>query len=308
MNKLVAVLAAICIIFGSIAALSEPLDDEFAHAFADYPGDPFEDFEVDLDDDTTAPVEADDPFNEFVDDGENGAEFDPFSDFAGSDEELPSYPSDGQDDTPADPTPAPAAPDASLSGEMTLPLPSGTLALSFDPTTEYSVVEKHLVEAAFYAYDNPNSTLYEVFLMFPDDVTEGLTITPEYAMTSAVDTAIGLVISTRDQDTYYVASQQSTTGPYPETSTYSLHFDTISRGAATTTYTGTFSATLVSLSLITGEVDQTLNVDGATFSFTIGNDNSAPEGSDDLPENPFGDFGIEPDLVTPTPAPDYRRV
>ena len=332
MKRFLAVLIGFLIICLLPAALANDLDDDFAEAFDSYRVDPFSDFDPAFEDDPFPMDDGEDPFAGFTDDT------DPFAAYTGDDSTTPygnafmSYDSSSAEDNEdpfadpfADPdaTPAPDAPSAA--GSMNINIAGEALVLNFDASPAYSSVQSHLVQASFYTYGSATGNLYELFLTFPDSVRAGDAITPEYAMKSAVDSSVVLLVSSPEKDTFYVASQQTTSGPYPETSSYSLRFDSVASAGGTTTYTGTLDANLVSLSQKTGEVDKSLRIEGANFTFTIAGDmggkSDKGDGNDDNADNsgssggsspdPFDEFTDLPTLKpqpTPTLAPDFRRV
>lgn len=311
MKRFLAAMLGIFIFCLSLAALADNLDDEFAEAFDSFRFDPFAGFDdpFPMDED---PGSADDSFEDFADESwldTFGNAFTSFDGGTAEDEEDPFA-------EPDDPAPS----DEFGSGSLQVNIGGETLNLNFDPSPSYSSIVDHLVQAAFYTYGADTGNLYEMFLTFPDSVRSGDTITPEYAMTSAVDSSVVLLISSAEQDTYYVASQQSTTGPYPETSNYSLHFDTVTPGAASTTFYGNITADLVSFNQSTGQIDKTLHIEGATFIFTIASSGQERDGDTDPGEGdsdpgdggvPFDDFTDLPTpapMPTPTLAPDFRKV
>ncbi len=339
MKRILAVLLGLMIACLSLAALADDLDDEFAEAFDGFRIDPFADFEPSFGDDSPD-LGGDDPFAGFI-----GDDSDPYAAFFGDGGAGPfgnafmSYDnSDAEDseDPFADPgpeaTPAPSA--SANAGSIRITIAGEPLTLSFDPSPAYSSVQDHLVQAAFYTYGSATGNLYELFLSFPDSVRAGDAITPEYAMKSAIDSSIVLLISTAEKDTFYVASQQSTTGPYPETSSYTMRFDAVTPGDDSTTYAGSITANLVSYSQKTGKIDETVHIEDAAFSFTMpnaagsGSDSgsgsgdapggSAPEAGDDFnagdgsgSADPFDEFTDLPTLAplpTPTLDPDFRKV
>lgn len=292
MKRLLAVLLGLAICLLPLAATAEewddlPFDEENPFAFPD------EDEEFDIDPSLSFAEDFEvDPFASFLGDDDAGDLYafafgEDFPFFFGGDGEI-HLPEGAPTDS------------ATGSGSLQATINGENLVLSFDPSPSFSSINNGLVQAAFYTYGDTSGDLYELYLTFPYATRGGETITPEYAMKTGSETSVMLVISNTDKDEYYIASQLNTE-VFPRTSSYSLHFDSVSPGADTTAYAGSVTADMVSYSVITGEIGASVHIEDATFSFDIAN---AAPGEDD--ENPFADF--------PTPAPssslppDYRKV
>ena len=322
MKKFAAALVGMLILTLCLNALASDLDEDFEDAFDSFRVDPFADFSPDFEDeDDPFPMDDSALYDDFTDDddpydpgdGQSGSIGNAFMSYGDSVDE------DAEDPfaDPADPGATPA-PDSSTdstdkgSGSLKANIGGEALELKFDASPTYSSIEGHLLQAAFYTYGADTGNLYEMFLSFSDSVKAGESLTPEIAMKSEPNTALILVISTATEDTYYVASQQTTTGPYPSTSNYTLSFDSVTNNGDTTTYVGTFTADLVSYSPKTGEIDKTMHVEGATFDFTIANESKSDDKDDDGGSgDPFDNFTDLPTIApdpTPTMAPDLRRV
>ena len=200
-------------------------------------------------------------------------------------EELPENPFGYfQEDHPED-----AEPRADVdSGEsITLDFKGESIRLAFDPTPQYSQIQGGMVQASYYAYGADGTTLYELYISFPDTAKPGMIITPEYEAITNGDASVTLIVSGSSPERYYFSSLADGF-VYPSDSDFSIAIESISGG----TYSGTFSAKLVSLDMSSGAVADTLVLPDTPFSFTIGG--STP-----------GD--------TPTPAPtvspdDMRKV
>lgn len=265
-------------------------------------------------DEDTGDVEFDiDPFSDFAE----AFEVDPYMSNLGDDdidEELFAYAFgegnafDGSHSGDADQSPdaTPAPPISGGSGSLQATINGEQLVLSFDSSPAYSNISNNMAQAAFYTYGDSTGYLYEMFLVFPYDSKGGDTITPEYAMQNAVDTSVMLLISSTESDQYYIASQLNNS-TFPRTSTYSIHFDSVTVGADTTQYVGSVSAKMVSYNIASGDIGESVEIEGATFSFSISNAGSDRQQGDGSEEpNPFLDE------TTPAPTttlpPDYRKV
>ena len=319
MKRLTAALIGFMIFCLTLSAVASDLDDDFAEAFEGFRVDPFADIAPDFED-ALEDFDDDSIYDAFTGDADFEDELDPFGNAfmsydssAAEDEEDPfAEPGDGSAET----LPDAEAPAGKGSGSLKITIEDEALEMKFDASPTYSSIDNHLLQAAFYTYGVSSGNLYELYLTFPDSVQTGETITPESAVKSALDTALMLMISTATEDTLYVASQQSTSGPYPKTSTYTLRFDSVTDNGDTLSYTGAFTADLVSLSTSTGNVDKTLHVEDASFEFTIaksaGGDSEPDDAEeDDDSDDPFDGFADLPSLApepTPTLEPDFRRV
>ena len=66
---------------------------------------------------------------------------------------------------------------------IVLELDGQSVSLAFDRSDAYSSVVDGNVQASFFAYRGAaGQDLYEVYMIFPEDVHPGDVITPEYAM------------------------------------------------------------------------------------------------------------------------------
>lgn len=308
MKRLLAALVGFALFCVCLVALAEGLDDDFAEAFEGFRVDPFSDFEPDFED--IDPSDYEDPFaDDEDDDATYGNAYMSFDSSSFEEDEEDPF-ADPENDMPS----ADAGQAAQGSGSLRANINGEALELKFDASPTYSSIEGHLLQAAFYTYGAASGSLYEMFVSFPDSVQAGDSITPEIAITSALDTSLVLLISTATEDTFYVATQQSGSGPYPETSSYTLHIDTVTRNGDSVTYTGSFTADMVSYSQKSGKIDKTLRIENATFEFTMGSANSkdAGDSQDDAPSaDPFDSFTDFPTIApdpTPTAAPDFRKV
>ena len=179
--------------------------------------------------------------------------------------------------------------------------------LSFDASTEFSSIMDGTVQASFYAYSANSEYLYELYMIFPVTVQSGSTLTPEYALQHDPDCSVVLILSSKEKEQYFFAGQ-SDGKIYPDNSTYTMTFDTVSATESSRTYAGTLSASLAAMDPDTGTPLVPFEIQNAPFRFTIPV-SQTPE------ENPFGDVPEDlPDafdprpMETPTAAPDTYRV
>ena len=153
-----------------------------------------------------------------------------------------------------------------------------THILSYDSSPEYSNVKDGMLQASFYEYDNPSNTLYELYLIFPEDVGTDATVDPRYAIDSGRECSVMMIISDEETETYYVSGVMDGRA-YPESSDFSIHFDFVTGFGAGASYAGTLSATLIALDINSGANVGTLYIDSAPFSF-VSNDASMPGGGE----------------------------
>lgn len=198
-------------------------------------------------------------------------------------EEVPENPFGSfQDDRPEG-----AEPRADIdSGEgITVDFHGESIRLAFDPTPQYSTIQGGMVNASYYAYGADSATLYELYITFPETARPGMVITPQYEAITNGDASVTLIVSGNSQEQYYFSSLADGF-VYPTGSDFSIAIDDISG----TTYSGTFSATLIALDMASGAVADTLVIPDTPFKFTLGGDAS-------------GGF----DSPAPTVAPDDMR-
>ncbi len=187
---------------------------------------------------------------------------------------------------------------------IVLTLDGQPMHLSFDRSDAYSSVMNGNVQASFFAYANGDQTIYELYMVFPENVRGGDEVTPAYAMQGAMESSVVLIITDNQDETYYFAGQIDT-GAYPEGSDYNIHFDTVADTAGGTRYEGRLSATMVGMEMSSGALLGSLQISDAPFSFTMPAENrrtvtDAPEATPDQSPNPFDPA---PEL-TPAPLPE----
>ncbi len=175
----------------------------------------------------------------------------------------------------AEPTPEPpfndpfesrdGAAEADAADGIRLTIDSTEVWLGFDSAPEYSSVLDGIVQASFYAYEDDSDLLYELYLLFPDSVEPGASISPNDAGQAGKDSSVVLIISDSKSEKYYSAGMLNGAS-YPIGSDFTIDIDTIENGR----YTGQLTAALVALDLISGEVVDTLKIESAPFGFTLG--------------------------------------
>jgi len=198
--------------------------------------------------------------------------------------------------------PAPST-DAPADQCMELSIPGKTLTLDFDTDPMFSMYDGLYVQACFYAYDT-DDTLYEVYLLYPGDVTAGSDVTPESASALGMeDCAVMLYITAGSSERYAVAAQ-SYGSAYPEGSDYLIHFDSVNKSGSSVSYAGLMAATLVELDEYYNPLG-TIGDVSAEFRFTI-DFGSSPQPPDYSPNAPETTIPPAPSkLVTP---PDAQKI
>lgn len=176
------------------------------------------------------------------------------------------------------------------------------LNLMFDPSEQFSVVSDGYVRASFYTFSDDGSDLYELYLIFPWDVQTGTTIDPEYARQNASRTSMMMTVATKADTYYYFAGQVDAT----DGTDYALSFETVTDSDAGRTYSGTFSADMVGMSVDNEMEFDTLRIQGARFSFTMPARDAAPDAPEPTQPDEYADpFDGDGDdsFATPSPAP-----
>lgn len=216
------------------------------------------------------------------------------------------FPMPDMGDDPFSSVPSPESPellppsDSQETGTMRLSVMGKTVDLVFDADPTYSLHQNGYVQASFYAYAD-DGTLYELYMIFPDNVSTGMTVSTQSCISgNALESGLMLFVYESASEVYAIASQDASAA-YPEGSTYAITFDAVASSGDSTTFSGTLSATLVAL-------DDTFNplypIDGVsgTFRFAMSLDSST-SGPSDVPEEvPTPNL---PGLVTP---PDAKKI
>ena len=195
----------------------------------------------------------------------------------------------------------------SAGGSIEIVINGRRTPLAFDGSEEYSTIADGTVQASFYAYSDNSTYLYELYMIFPDSVQSGSTITPDFALQNDPDCSVVLIISTNEDEQYYFAGQVDG-AVYPNDSSYSISFDTVSADGDTRTYTGRLSASLVEMEMHPGAPLASFSIEDAPFSFSM---SAAAVPGRDNPD-PFGDFtpGFPDDPFAhpqPTPKPSAAK-
>ena len=146
---------------------------------------------------------------------------------------------------------------------ITLDINGRSVQLSFDASPQYSSIQDGMVQASYYAYSE-GSTLYELYLSFPETAKPGMVITPEYEAITNGDASVTLIISDSTREQYYFSSLANGT-VYPKGSDFAISIDSIDGG----TYAGTFTATLIALDMASGDAVDTLIISETPFRFTL---------------------------------------
>mgnify|MGYP007102028392 CR=1 FL=1 len=174
-----------------------------------------------------------------------------------------------------------------------------THTLVYDSTPEYSNVKDGLVQASFYEYDSPSNTLYELFMVFPENVESDSTIDAQYAVDTGDDCSVVMIVSDDDTETYYVSGIMDGK-VYPANSDFAMRFDFVTTYGGGTSYAGTLDANLVAVDANTGAITGAMKIDSAPFSLLMGGAES-PDAPDDRDQD---DAEATP---SPTAAPSDLR-
>ena len=208
------------------------------------------------------------------------------------------FPTPSPEPDNAPPTFEMPAPTAPKGGSMRLSVLGQTLTLDFDDDPMYSMLDGGYIQASFYGYD-ASDVLYELYLLFPDDVSSGSVVTPESSTARGLlDDGIILYVTSDASELYAIAAQDEY-GVYPEETAYAITFDEVTRNGSACTFSGSVEATLMALD---DNYNALYPVDDltATFQFTM-----------ELESAPVPDFGGHdsaprlPGLVTP---PDAQKI
>lgn len=185
-------------------------------------------------------------------------------------------------------------PDAPAEGGMRLSVMGETLTLDYDADPAYSLVEDGCVQASFYAYAQ-DGTLYELYLIFPDTVAAGSTVTPQTSPAGgSLDAGVMLFVTDGRNDISALATQ-SGSAAFPEGSSYSIQLTDVSRDGASAAFAGSFEATLMAVDAAFTPLYPIENVTGA-FRFTMNLGLSAA--------SPAPDIHL-PGLIAP---PDAKKI
>ncbi len=176
------------------------------------------------------------------------------------------------------------------------------LTLMFDRSEQFSHVSGGTVQASFYTYLDGSDDLYELYMIFPQDVQAGTTVDPAYARQHAADTVVMLIVTTKAGVGYYFAGKADAT----DATDYAMTFETVSDTDAGRTYSGTLSASMVGLAEDFDTELTPVSIQNARFSFTMpmqGGDAPEEFPEDTLPPGEEAPFGDDNPFADPTPAP-----
>ena len=201
----------------------------------------------------------------------------------------------GDSPLPSFETPAPTVP---KNGSMRLSVLGETLTLDFDDDPMYSMLDGGYVQASFYAYD-ASDTLYEIYLLFPDDVTSGSVVTPAVSAAAGMMDAGVILYVTSDSSELYAIASQDESGVYPKETSYAITFDEVTRIGSACTFSGSVEATLMALDEYYNPLYPVENLTAA-FQFTM-NFESAP-----TPD--FGSHDSAPRLPSLITPPDAQKI
>lgn len=302
MKRLLAALLGLTIFLLPMAAIAEAGETN-PFLFED-DGSDTEEFDIDPFSEFADAFEVD-PYISYLDEGDVDADLFAFA--FGNDSSSQDNAQDGDAFQSPDVTPT-APPTVSGSGTLEATINGEQLVLNYDPSPAFSNVSNGMAQVAFYTYGDATGNLYELIMVFPVSVSTGDTITPQYAMEHAQEISVMLLISGTDADRYYIASQLNGDA-FPSTSSYSFYFDKVIPGETSTQYEGSLSAKMVSYNISSGEIGDSVEIEGANFSLTLSNVSSDKHsdnegGNDDV--NPF--LGAPSTAPTSTPPADYRKV
>lgn len=194
---------------------------------------------------------------------------------------------------PAFETPAPAI--GETGGSLRLSVLDKVLTLDFDDDPLYSMLDDGYIQASFYAYD-AEDTLYELYLLFPDNVSTGSVVDIQSSLSAGMlDCGIMLYVSGQTTELYAVAAQNES-GAYPSDSDYAITFTEVSRSGSRLTFSGTAKATLVALDDLYNPLYPVENLT-ASFHFTMNAGETSTPSFDTAPNLPS--------LIAP---PDAKKI
>jgi len=174
-----------------------------------------------------------------------------------------------------------------------------SLPLMFDSSDEYSSITGNSVQASFYAYSDDADYLYELYMVFPEDVQPGSVVTPDFAIQNDPNCSVVLIVSSSESEVYYFAGQVDGS-IFPSESSYSIAFDSVTGSADSCMYSGTLSASLIEMDSDGASKPGRFTIDSAPFSFTMPLHGAAPAVPDATPRPDEG-FEAKPFVPVETP-------
>ena len=169
------------------------------------------------------------------------------------------------------------------------------IALTFDPSDEYSFAEDGVVQACFFAYDADESNYLELYLMLPQDVQSGDVLHSGEGLDCALYLfEIGV---TSGNDTEYFAGDPDSVS---DGSSFEMRIESVQTSGTTISISGTLTAQMTRYENNLPQRDS-LTIGDAHFSFSLSLTGGAYE-------NPFAPAPTQhPDDhsdLPSTPAPE----
>jgi len=196
-----------------------------------------------------------------------------------------------------------AEPGSVVSEGIQLNLFGKSVTLDFDPATDFSYAKDGTIQASFYVYSEDGTYLYELYMVFPENVTSGSVFTTENAIEAGLNECnVVVLISSNSTDDLYVAAQYAG-APYPEGASYAIRFENVSDVSGGRRFSGTVSATMVGEDVNGAPISEKLVLTDAPFSFTLPSASASGQ--------PFVGATPSPNTTpvpTPTVRPDMFRI
>lgn len=178
------------------------------------------------------------------------------------------------------PTPAPTedSETPSAGGSLSMTFNGVPFEMEFDADPQYSYTLDGYVQASF-VYESDDGGMYEFFIVFPENVQSGSVVSAETCIADGDDESCVLLFVTDDTQEINAIAAQEDGARFPEGSDYALRFESVSSSDSLTTFTGSFSATLVAidesfeplqlLGAMTGTFDFTMKLSGAQIDIPL---------------------------------------
>lgn len=214
----------------------------------------------------------------------------PFSSFAAAE----SFPPDSGTTPPS----ATTAPIIYPENQLALTIGEQTLLLNFDSDQKYTFRQNGYVQASFYGTDE-NGLLYELYLIFPENVSSGSLIRPQTDSSSEAQRAsIYLYISSGNERLECIAAPDET-GTMPADADYAIHFEDVTHASGSSSFAGNFTSNLIVYDENQSPVSVIRDVSGS-FRFTM-DMTTAPEATPEAPEIPTPQPFVFGPGITPPP-------
>lgn len=187
-----------------------------------------------------------------------------------------------------------------------------SLLMNYDASGDYSYVYDGTVQACFYAYNEPQTSYVELYLLLSENATAGDVITPAYcAEHSCTLCSISFSEVTDITNSYYTVFGLNGSG-YPDGTDFRIEITSISKENGNVSVTGIFSATLCRFDGM-NPTTEFMRVTDAAFSCVVAPrkdspSQSTPEFPD--PSKPTPEIPAQPQStpLAPTPTPFGVRV